>query len=109
MIICDELFQSVCMLDDYTSRCIATTLKSKLNNIIFTGFPLSDSFVSGYSKGIDLLVKLLLYNFDSKEDILKQINTLDLSYYLHNSCKSCFNDGFIRAINQFNLEMENYK
>lgn len=108
MIISNELFQSVCILNNDTSKYIATILKSKLDDIIFTGFPLSDSFNNGYLKGTSLLVKLLLSDIDSKEDILKQINTLDLSYYLHNSCKSCFNNGFIQAINQFNLEMKNY-
>nr|WP_302419297.1 hypothetical protein [uncultured Romboutsia sp.] len=108
MIISSELFQSVCILDNNTSKCIATTLKSKLNDIIFTGFPLSDSFSNGYLKGINLLIKLLLSDLDSKEDILNQINTLDLSFYLYNSCKSCFNNGFMQAINQFNLEMKIY-
>lgn len=54
------------------------------------------------------MVNLLLCNIDLKEDVLKQINTFDLSYYQYNSCKSCFNDGFIHAINQFKLDIENY-
>lgn len=108
MIISNEVFKSICVLDDNTCKDIAITLNSRLNNVLLTGFPLSDSFASGYSKAINLMVNLLLCNIDLKEDVLKQINTFDLSYYQYNSCKSCFNDGFIHAINQFKLDIENY-
>lgn len=109
MIISNELFQTVCNIDNDVSKHIATTLKSKINEIVFTGFPLSDSFSNGYLKGTDLLIKLLLCDIESKEDILKQINAVDLSYHLHHSCKSCFSNGFNQAVNRFNLEMNNYK
>lgn len=106
--ISSELYQSICILDDDTCQYIANILKSKTNEVIFTGFPLSDSFNNGYLKASNLIIKLLLSDRDTKEDALKQINEMDLSYYQYNSCKSCFNDGFIRAINQLNLEMKNY-
>lgn len=108
MIISNDVFNAICILDDDICKGIAVALNSKLNNVLLTGFPLSDSFANGYSKATNLVVNLLLCNIDSKEEILKQINKVDLSYYKYNSCKSCFSEGFIHAINQFNLEMENY-
>lgn len=108
MIVSNELFQSICDLDAYEARCIALILKTKLSNMVFTGFPLSDSFVIGYSKGINLVIKLLICNPNLKEDIFKRINSLDLNYYLKNSCKSCFNDGFVQAFNHLSKEIENF-
>lgn len=106
MIISNELFQAICDLDAYESRRIAFILKTKLGDIILTGFPLSDSFVIGYCKGINLIIKLLICNPNAKDYLFKRINSLDLNYYLKNSCKSCFNDGFIQAFNNLNKEIE---
>ena len=107
MIISNELFQSLCIIDNDTAKHIATTFKSKTNEMISTGYILEEAFNDGYLKGSDLVIKLLLSDTNTKEDTLKQINGMDLSEYLHYSCKSNFNRGFTQAINQLNLEIEN--
>lgn len=105
--ISNELYQSICILDNDTCKGIANTLKSNLNNIILTGFELDESFANGYVKASNLVIELLLSDSNSKKDTLKQINEIDLSEYMHYSCKSSFNRGFNDAINQLNLEIEN--
>ena len=106
--ISNKLFQYICTLDQQACKQLANTLNSKLDDVLLTGFPLSDSSANGYSKAIHLIRKLLLCDIDSREGILNEINELDLSYYQYNSCKSCFNDGFMRAVNQLGIEIENY-
>ena len=107
MIISNELFQSLCIIDNDICKGIAHTLKSNLNSLVLTGFPLDESFADGYLKASNLVIKLLLRDSNCKEGTLKQINEIDQSEYLHHSCKSSFNRGFTQAINKLRLEIEN--
>ncbi len=105
--ISNELYQSICILDNDTCKDIANTLKSNSNNLVITGFLPDQSFANGYLKATNLIIKLLLSDSNDKEGTLKQINETDLSEYLHHSCKSSFNRGFTQVINQLNLEIKN--
>ena len=108
MLISNDLFESVCMIDNVTSKDIANELRLNLKDLVYTGHMLSDSLNNGYLKATELIIKLLLADVDSKKNILNQINTYKLSYHLNYSCKSCFKDRFIQAINKFKIEVENY-
>ena len=105
--ISNKLFQHICTLDEQTCNHLVNTLNSKIDNIVITSFPLDQSFAGGYLKASNLVIKLLLSDSNTKKDVLKQINEIDLSEYLHYSCKSSFNRGFNKAINQLNLEIQN--
>ena len=105
--ISNELFQFMCSLDESTSEQIADSLRAKANNTFVTGYLLSDAHAIGYTKGISMVNKLLTSSEGSRKNILKEINNIDLTNYMHNSCKSCWNSGFKEAINHFSIEVEN--
>ncbi|SCH73800.1 Uncharacterised protein [uncultured Clostridium sp.] len=108
MIIGNDLLNLILEIDNSSSSSIANIFKSKLDNIVLTGFPLSDSFAYGYLKCGKLVIKLLEDNTESKKSIIKYINELNLSSYNNYSCNSCFNNGFIQCINQLQIELSNY-
>lgn len=104
--ISNELYQCMCSLDANTSEQIADNLRTRANNVVVTGYLLSDAYAIGYSKGIRMAHKLITSNGSSKQNTLKEINNIDLTNYMHNSCKSCWNSGFKQAINHFSVEIE---
>ena len=73
---------------------------NKTENIFTDGFELTESYNCGYLKCIKLIIKLLSCQSEEKENVFKEINSVDLSYYYNYSCKSCFVKGFI--VNELN-------
>lgn len=108
MIIGNDLLNVILEIDNSSSNSIANIFKSKLDNVILTGFPLSDSFAYGYLKCGKLVIKLLEDNTESKKSIIKYINELNLYSYNNYSCSSCFNKGFLQGINQLKIELSKY-
>ena len=89
-----------------TANLVLNIFRNELDNMVLTGYPLSDSCIYGYLKSIKLILKMLLGDEISKKDTIKHINGLDLRCYDTCSCKSCFNKGFLQGIYKFQLRVK---
>ena len=105
MTICNDLSKTILEMDVNAANIVANIFRNELDNMVLTGYPLSDSYVYGYSKCVKLILKMLLGNEESKKDTIKHINGLDLRCYDVCSCKSCFNKGFLQGIYQFKIQL----
>ena len=95
-----ELFNCICELNTCQNQSIKIIFTNKIENIFTDGFELTESYNCGSLKCIKLIIKLLSCQSEEKENVFKEINSVDLSYYYNYSCKSCFVKGFI--VNELN-------
>lgn len=104
-----EVFNCICELDPYQNQSIKTIFTNKAENIFTDGFALTESYNYGYSKCAKLIIKLLSCQGKEKENVLKEINSFDLSCCYNYSCKSCFVEGFKRAMKDVENQIEKTK
>lgn len=104
-----ELFNYICELNTYQNQSIKIIFTNKTENIFTDGFELTESYNCGYLKCIKLIIKLLSCQSEEKENVFKEINSVDLSYYYNYSCKSCFVKGFKQAMKDVENQIEKLK
>lgn len=101
MLINNDLSIKILQMDSNSANHIASVFRTELYDFVLTGYPLADSFVYGYVRCVNLIFEALSDNIDLRENAIREINTIDLHSYYNYSCKSKFNAGFSKGIEDF--------
>lgn len=109
MYIPSELINFLFEIDEDASLNIINKLNSKLSNITFISYPLSESYCLGYKKGLELYIQLLRSDRISKNLVISNINNIDTFIYDKYSCRGQFVTGFINSYKLFLNELIKYK